>query len=83
MKKIVTTLSQMSLPWMILTIILGLGIYFGLVCLNSWLIMLLWNLAVVDAIKVCAPIGFWEAMCLHLLLFSLELTKQGYKGKDE
>ena len=52
----------------IVGIIFALGVIFGLLCLESWLIMLLWN-ATLPAIFCGVPlIGFWRAVCLNLLV---------------
>ena len=51
----------------IFAIILILAIAFGFLCLEAWLVMLLWN-AVIPLIWVTAPeLGFWAAMGLMLL----------------
>lgn len=51
----------------ILVVILILGIAFGVMCLEAWLLMLLWN-AVVPALWATAPtLSFWLAMGLMLI----------------
>lgn len=50
----------------IFAIALILGIAFGLMCLNSWFIMLVWN-ATIPAIFNIAAITFWQAFGLNLL----------------
>lgn len=47
-------------------IILALALVFGLMCANAALLMVCWNFAVVAAVSVCAPIGFWQAFVLGL-----------------
>ncbi len=51
----------------LLCIILVLAIVFGLLCLEAWLVMFLWN-AVIPLLWATAPtLGFWAAMGLMLL----------------
>lgn len=52
----------------IVVIILAFGLMFGLLCANAALLMVCWNFAVVAAVSVCAPIGFWQALVLILAL---------------
>ena len=48
-------------------VLLALALVFGILCLESWLVMLLWNATVV--VVFGAPtIGFWMAMGFILLL---------------
>ena len=50
-----------------LFIVLVLALMFGGMCLEAWIIMLLWN-AVVPLLWATAPtLGFWAAMGLMLL----------------
>lgn len=59
----------------ILAIIIGivfvLGVAFGLMCLNSWLIMLLWN-AILPALFGFSTITFWQTFGLYLILWLLK-----------
>ena len=51
----------------VLCIVLVLAIVFGFLCLEAWLVMLLWN-AVIPLLWTTAPtLGFWAAMGLMLL----------------
>ena len=51
----------------ILAIVLIFALAFGLLCLEAWFVMLLWN-AVIPLIWAMAPeLGFWAAMGLKLL----------------
>jgi hypothetical protein len=51
----------------ILVIVLSLALIFGLLCLEAWLVMLLWN-AVIPLLWATAPeLSFWVAMGLLLL----------------
>ena len=50
-----------------LVVVLALGLVFGLLCLEAWFVMLLWN-AVIPAIFAEVPtISFWLAFGLMLL----------------
>lgn len=50
-----------------LAIVLILALIFALLCLEAWLVMLLWN-AVIPLLWATAPeLGFWAAMGLMLL----------------
>ena len=50
----------------IISCIIAIGIAFGSLCGVAALLMVCWNFAVVSAITVCAPIGFWKAVVLIL-----------------
>jgi hypothetical protein len=51
----------------LLAIVLILAIVFGGLCLEAWIVMLLWN-AVVPLLWATAPtLGFWATMGLMLL----------------
>lgn len=76
-------LKNLSIPQMILVLIIFAALCFGILCACSALLMLLWNFAVVSAIAVCVPIGFWEAMCLQLAVaFLFGLCYNNSKGKS-
>lgn len=48
-------------------IVLVLALIFGGLCLDAWIVMLLWN-AVIPLLWATAPtLGFWAAMGLMLL----------------
>lgn len=46
--------------------IIAIGVAFGCLCGVAALLMVCWNFAVVSAITVCSPIGFWKAVVLIL-----------------
>jgi hypothetical protein len=51
----------------VLAIVLILALVFGLLCLEAWIVMLLWN-AVIPLLWATAPtLSFWVAMGLMLL----------------
>ena len=51
----------------LLAIVLILALVFGLLCLEAWFVMLLWN-AVIPLLWATAPeLSFWVAMGLMLL----------------
>ena len=52
-------------------IIFVLGILFGVLCLESWLIMLLWNATLPVVFSGVAVIGFWQSVCINLLVILL------------
>ena len=67
----------------LLCIVLVLAIVFGLLCLEAWFVMLLWN-AVIPLLWATAPeLGFWVAMGLlllcHLLFGSVVGSGSGKK----
>ena len=77
-----TLKSELGLGWAIFTIaiviIASLGLCFGLMCFEAWLIMLLWNAVLPAVITIILPITFWQAMCLLLLcnfLFERSIVK--------
>ena len=52
----------------IIGIIIALGIIFGVLCLESWLIMLLWNATLPVVFCGVTAIGFWQSVCINLLI---------------
>ena len=56
--------------WLI-GIIIGLGVIFGVLCLESWLIMLLWNATLPVVFCGVTAIGFWQSVCINLLVILL------------
>ena len=66
----------------ILAIVLILALVFGALCLEAWLVMLLWN-AVIPLIWTTAPtLGFWAAMGLMLLCHILFNKTVKVKSKE-
>lgn len=60
----------------------GLAGCFGIMCLQSWLVMLLWNWVAVDLFN--APIlSFWTAFGLHWLCSLLFKSKTTVNKKSE
>jgi hypothetical protein len=55
----------------IIAIVFTLGVAFGFMCLNSWLIMLLWN-AILPALFGFSTITFWQTLGLYLILWLLK-----------
>lgn len=53
--------------WIILGIILILALVFGLLCLETWLAMALWNGCAVPAVTVINEVGFWQMWGITLL----------------
>jgi uncharacterized membrane protein len=49
-------------------IILGIGIFFGILCLESWLIMLLWNATLPLVFSGVTTISFWQSVGISLLV---------------
>lgn len=54
------------LGW-IIGIFLVLGILFGVLCLEGWLTMLLWNATLPAVFSGVTVIGFWQSICINLL----------------
>jgi hypothetical protein len=65
-----TSLGATILGW-IIAIILVLGTIFGVLCLESWLIMLLWNATLPAVFSGVVAIGFWQSVCINLLVILL------------
>lgn len=59
--------SDWSVGALILVVILLLGLVFGLMCFEAWILMLLWNVVIAGVFGWTAPIGFWVAFCIMLL----------------
>lgn len=55
----------------VIGIIIALGIIFGVLCFESWLIMLLWNATLPAVFSGVTAIGFWQSVCINLLAFLL------------
>lgn len=51
----------------IIGIFLVLGATFGLLCLESWLVMLLWNATLPAVFSGVTAISFWQSVCINLL----------------
>lgn len=65
-----TPLWDVIVGWVI-GIIIALGIIFGVICLESWLIMLLWNVTLPVVFCGVTAIGFWQSICINLLVILL------------
>ena len=66
-----------------LVIILALGLIFGVLCLEGWILMLLWN-AVIPVLFVGAPtLSFWFAVGLLLICNILFKSSSGYKSSKD
>ena len=65
-----TPLWAVIVGWVI-AVIIALGVIFGLLCLESWLIMLLWNATLPVVFSGVAVIGFWQSVCINLLVILL------------
>ena len=61
-----TPLWAAILGW-IIAIILILGAIFGVLCLEGWLTMLLWNATLPAVFSGVIAISFWQAVCINLL----------------
>ena len=55
----------------VIAIIIALGVIFGALCLESWLIMLLWNATLPVVFCGVTAIGFWQSVCINLLVILL------------
>lgn len=65
--KLVDVYEECGCGVLLLCILLVLAIAFGILCFEGWLLMLVWNYAIV-AVFNAPPIGFWIAVCLVWLL---------------
>ena len=65
-----TPLWATILGWVI-GIILVLGTIFGVLCLESWLIMLLWNATLPVVFSGVTAIGFWQSLYINILVIFL------------
>lgn len=65
-----TPLWAVIVGWVI-GIIIALGVIFGVLCLESWLIMLLWNATLPAVFSGVTAIGFWQSVCINLLVILL------------
>lgn len=70
----------------IIAAILCLGLAFGIYCGLSALFMVCWNGAVVPAITVCNPLGFWQSMVFIFagdFFFALALPNHSKDDDDD
>lgn len=67
---------------MLLAIVLILGVVFGLLCLETWVAMALWNGCAVPAVSVISEVGFWQMWGITLLCNILFKTITPNKKKD-
>ena len=67
---------------MIITIVLILGLVFGLLCLEAWCLMALWNGCAVPAVSVLNEIGFWQAWGISILSNILFKSYHSKSKKD-
>lgn len=51
----------------ILATILALGLIFGFMCLEAWILMALWNAVIPCVFATIGPITFWQMMGLELI----------------
>lgn len=65
-----TPLWAVIVGWVV-AIIISVGIIFGALCLESWLIMLLWNATLPVVFCGVTAIGFWQSVCINLLVLLL------------
>lgn len=61
------SVGQNIFGWLV-GIVIVLGFAFGFMCLNSWLIMLVWNVTL-PAIFGFTMLTFWQAFGLNLLVW--------------
>lgn len=51
----------------IIAVVIILALVFGLLCLEAWCLMALWNSCAVPAIMSLNQIGFWQAWGISIL----------------
>ena len=59
--------SDAGCGWIILGVILILGLVFGLMCLEAWMVMALWNGCLVPAVTFANQVGFWQTWGIMLI----------------
>jgi hypothetical protein len=62
-----TPLWAVIVGWVI-AIIIALGILFGVLCLEGWLGMLLWNATLPVVFSGVSAISFWQSVGINLLI---------------
>ena len=67
----------------IFAIILALAIVFGVLCLDAWVLKLLWNAVLPYVWTAAPPLEFWPAFGLLLLSNILFKTPSFGKKKDD
>jgi hypothetical protein len=64
-------------------IVLILAVVFGILCLETWLAMALWNGCAVPAVAVLNEVGFWQMWGITLLCNILFKSVHNSKSKKE
>lgn len=67
---------------LIIIIVLILAAVFGILCLEAWLAMALWNGCAVPAVAVLNEVGFWQMWGITLLCNILFKSARGNSKKD-
>ena len=77
-------LSNLPIWALILTILLIMGLAFGLVALEVWICMLLWNGVLCAVFTAVSTISFWQMWGLSILINVLFLPSRinFHKKKD-
>ena len=74
--------SDYGVGGVIIAVIVLLAIVFGLLCLETWLAMALWNGCAVPAVSGINEVSFWQMWGISLLCNILFKTITPNKKKD-
>lgn len=66
----------------VITLILAIGLVFGVVCFEAWVCFMLWNGCLVYACPLLVEVGYWQMMGIWLLLRFL-LPRNSGSGNNE
>ena len=73
--------SDYGVVGVIIAVILILAVVFGILCLETWLAMALWNGCAVPAVAVLNEVGFWQMWGITLLCNILFKSFHNNKSK--
>ena len=66
----------------IISIVLGVGLLFGVVCFETWISFILWNGCLIYACPFLMPVGYWQMMGIYILLHLVLFPSRGSSGSN-
>lgn len=66
----------------VITLILAIGLVFGVVCFEAWVCFMLWNGCLIYACPLLMEVGYWQMMGIWLLLRFLLPRANGSSSND-
>ena len=66
----------------VITLILAIGLVFGVVCFEAWMCFILWNGCLIYACPFFVEVGYWQMMGIWLLLRFLLPRSSGSSSNE-